>query len=216
VNKITAHTLFLVCLLFAPLLDAAEASIAIVDDAGHSVPGAGVALVGSGTPTTERSAPEAVVMDQLNEQFVPDFLVVSTGTEVSFPNSDRVLHHVYSFSPAKTFELPLYRGMLPSPVRFEREGIVVIGCNIHDHMIGHVWVVDTSLHALTDANGRARFVGLPAGTYRVLAWHPRAGRNGVKEEQLVVPVDGETSTSVSLPLAKQVATRGSLSWRATY
>jgi hypothetical protein len=142
--------------------------------------------------------------------------VIRTGTDVSFPNSDQVLHHVYSFSPAKVFELPLYKGVLPSPIRFDREGIVVLGCNIHDRMIAHIWVVDAPIRLLTDAAGRARVDALPEGRYRVLAWHPRAGRDGVRETELVVGADGAGASSVDLAVAKPLGEHGALSWHDAY
>lgn len=113
------------------------------------------------------------VMDQRKSAFVPGVLVVQAGTRVSFPNSDRVRHQVYSFSAAKPFELPLYEGTPLAPVLFDRPGVVVVGCNIHDWMIGYVVVLDTPHFAKTDAQGQAR-LDVPAGRYRLQAWHARA------------------------------------------
>ena len=115
----------------------------------------------------------AAVMDQRDSAFVPGVLVVQAGTTVSFPNSDTVRHQVYSFSPAKPFELPLYEGTPLAPVLFDRPGVVVVGCNIHDWMIGYIVVVDTPHFARTDARGRVR-LDVPAGRYRMQAWHARA------------------------------------------
>lgn len=190
-----------------------SAVVTVRDDAGRMLAGAAVVVM---IPSTVDVVTDRAVMDQKNEQFVPDFLVIRPGTEVSFPNSDQVLHHVYSFSPSKTFELPLYRGQLPSPIRFDREGIVVVGCNIHDHMIGHVWVVDAPVHALTDTSGRVQLSDLPVGTHRVLVWHPRAGRDGVREAQLVVSGSGESNLSVNLAVAKPTADRRALAWHEGY
>ena len=212
-SNITPRVAAFLLLLVVPRLVAADAQVTVLDANGQPVAGAGVAVY---VPRGVQPQAELDVMDQRNEAFVPDFLVVTAGAEVSFPNSDQVLHHVYSFSPAKTFELPLYRGMLPSPVHFDHEGIVVIGCNIHDHMIGHVWVVDTTLHALTDANGVAHFAELPAGRYRTLAWHPRAGKSGVKETLLETSATGNGAASIELAVSKQVAERGALTWRDSY
>ena len=90
-----------------------------------------------------------------------------------FPNKDDVRHHVYSFSPAKRFELPLYAGTPAAPVVFDRPGIVAIGCNIHDWMLGYLYVAETPYLARTGADGRARLENLPAGRYVVRVWHPR-------------------------------------------
>ena len=101
--------------------------------------------------------PIEAVMDQINSEFTPRVLVVPKGSRVRFPNSDRIRHQVYSFSPAKRFELPLYTGTPPDPVVFGSAGIVTVGCNIHDWMKGYIVVVDTPHHALSTADeiGRA-------------------------------------------------------------
>jgi plastocyanin len=121
---------------------------------------------------SEGQTPTAT-MDQMRHQFVPHLLVVQAGTEVTFPNSDDVSHHVYSFSPTKTFELPLYKGDLHPPVMFEQPGIVVVGCNIHDGMLGYIRVVDTPYFAVTNEQGVALIDGIPSGDYSVAAWTPR-------------------------------------------
>jgi plastocyanin len=112
-------------------------------------------------------------MDQRRGQFVPHMLVVEAGTEVTFPNSDSVSHHVYSFSPTKEFELPLYKGDLYPPVLFDQPGIVVVGCNIHDSMLGYIRVVETPYYAVTNERGVARIDGVPSGEYAVDVWTPR-------------------------------------------
>ena len=86
---------------------------------------------------------QKAIMDQRKLMFVPDVLVVQTGTAVDFPNSDQVRHQVYSFSGAKTFELALYAGRAHAPVVFDRSGLVTLGCNIHDSMVGYIWVTDS-------------------------------------------------------------------------
>ncbi len=123
--------------------------------------------------TSKGAAPPTAIMDQQNHQFVPHVLVVQAGTEVTFPNSDNVSHHVYSFSRAKPFELPLYKGDVYPPVTFDTAGIVVVGCNIHDTMLGYIRVVDTPHFAVTDARGVATIDGVASGEYVVEAWTPR-------------------------------------------
>lgn len=140
-----------------------------LDDGTGPVPDAIVSLHGEhGSAVVEARA----VMDQRNTSFVPGVLAVRVGTSVSFPNSDTVQHQVYSFSPAKPFELPLYSGTPLAPVLFDRPGVVVVGCNIHDWMIGYIVVMDTDRFAKTDAAGVAT-IEAPAGTYRLQIWHSR-------------------------------------------
>ena len=111
------------------------------------------------------------IIDQVNKQFTPLVSVIQVGTPVSFPNKDNIRHQVYSFSPAKTFELKLYSGVPSQPVVFDKPGLVVMGCNIHDRMLAYVQVVDTPWFAKTGADGAARIEGLPAGDYQVHVWH---------------------------------------------
>jgi hypothetical protein len=112
-------------------------------------------------------------MDQQNKEFVPLVLPVAVGTAVTFPNRDNIRHHVYSFSPAKRFELPLYSGTPAAPVVFDRPGSVVLGCNIHDWMVGYVYVLPTPYFARTAEDGKARIADVPAGAYEARVWHPR-------------------------------------------
>lgn len=108
--------------------------------------------------------------DRTERQEIPARVtVVQSGSSISFPNHDSVRHHVYSFSPARTFELKLYAGTPAAPVLFDKAGSVVLGCNIHDPMIAFVQVVDTPWFGKTDATGRVRLEGLPAGDYRLKA-----------------------------------------------
>jgi plastocyanin len=113
------------------------------------------------------------VIDQRQRQFVPYVSVVQTGTTVSFPNSDRIRHHVYSFSPARHFDLQLYAGQPSKPVVFDRAGVAVLGCNIHDWMLAYVKVVSTPFFAKTDDGGQATVRNIPKGRYQLEYWHPR-------------------------------------------
>jgi plastocyanin len=122
------------------------------------------------TPPMHR---EAAIIDQINKRFAPRVSVVRTGTTITFPNSDRIRHQVYSFSPAKTFSLKLYAGSPNTPVIFDHPGLVVLGCNIHDSMLAFVAVVDSPYFAKTTDAGTVS-LNLPAGRYRLLVWHPNA------------------------------------------
>ena len=116
--------------------------------------------------------PGTAVMDQRASAFVPRVLPVQLGARVSFPNNDRIRHQVYSFSEAKSFELPLYAGASVPPVEFDKPGVVVVGCNIHDAMIGYVVVLDTPYFARVGDDGRV-VIDAPPGRYRLQAWNSR-------------------------------------------
>jgi plastocyanin len=154
--------------------------VEVRDVRGAAVPDAVVYAV----PRARRPPPptRAAVLDQKNRMFVPGILPVQTGTAVSFPNSDSVRHQVYSFSPAKRFQLPLYAGTPATPVVFDKPGVVAIGCSIHDQMSAYIVVVDTPYFALTPG-GRAELPGLPEGAYDVRVWYA-----GMRNEPLSQPI----------------------------
>lgn len=143
------------------------------DRDGHGVADVVVVAVAADSrhPATARDA--RAVMDQRNRKFVPQVLVVQAGTSVDFPNNDTVSHQVYSFSPARRFQLPLYKGEAHPPLKFDSAGLVVLGCNIHDEMVGYIYVTDSPWFATTGADGNARIEALPPGTYRLDVWGPR-------------------------------------------
>ena len=121
------------------------------------------------------AAPTASIQ-QVGRRFEPTVTVVQSGTPVSFPNNDTVRHHVYSFSPAKRFEIKLYAGTPTQPIVFDKPGIVTLGCNIHDRMLAWVVVVDSPYFAKTDATGSA-VLGVPPGRHRLRIWHPDLGES---------------------------------------
>ena len=114
----------------------------------------------------------AYEMAQQNIAFAPHVLIVPIGSTVTFPNRDKVRHHVYSFSKPKRFDLKLYGKDETRSILFDKVGVVALGCNIHDSMSGFVLVVDTPYAVQTDANGHATINGVPAGTASVRIWHP--------------------------------------------
>lgn len=155
--------------------------------------------------------PTAVV-DQRDERFIPSLLVVQTGTTVEFPNSDDVMHHVYSFSPAKRFEIPLYQHRPPSPVLFDRPGLVVLGCNIHDQMIGHILVVDTPYFGITDAHGIVRLDAEAPPAAAVMIWHPALGALDEAPRFALEPEITEIRLDVDARRLTRAPIHGALSW----
>lgn len=119
-----------------------------------------------------KEPPREVLIDQINKEFTPRVTVLQAGTSVVFPNKDNIRHHVYSFSPSKVFDLKLYSGTPAKPVLFDKPGVVVLGCNIHDWMLAYVLIVDTPYFGKSGADGSIRLDGMPAGEYELKAWHP--------------------------------------------
>jgi plastocyanin len=166
-NGVLRSSLFMLCCVFAASAQAQPFSALVVDAQGQPVAGAVLSL--SGPAQVKPSA--AAVMDQIDKQFVPAVLAVATGTAVSFPNRDDIRHQVYSFSPAKRFELRLYEGTPSAPLTFDQPGLVILGCNIHDWMLGYVYVTDDPWFGVSDAEGRIH-LDAPAGQYPATLWHP--------------------------------------------
>lgn len=122
-------------------------------------------------------------IDQRQETFVPHILPVSVGTRVAFPNNDSIFHNVFSLSRAKRFDLGRYPQGESRSVLFDREGVVRVFCEIHSHMSAFVVVLPHSFYDATDGAGRYRIENIPAGRYRVVAWHDRL-RPRAKEIEL--------------------------------
>ncbi|MEP7067898.1 MAG: methylamine utilization protein [Usitatibacter sp.] len=170
-SRLAACMMVLVALALSRAGAAASIEAQVRDAQGKPVADAAVyALSTTGTPDARG---KTVAIAQVDREFVPYVTVLQAGTVASFPNRDPILHHVYSFSPAKRFEIKLYSGKSPSEVLFDKPGVVTLGCNIHDWMIGYVLVVSTPYFGRTDAAGIARLRDVPSGSYEIHAWHPQ-------------------------------------------
>ena len=150
---------------------AATLDITVKDARGAPVEDAVAWVMPKAGPAPVRRRDAAIA--QRDKAFVPLVTIFQTGTAVQFPNQDTIRHHVYSFSTPKTFEIKLYVGTPVAPIVFDKPGEVVLGCNIHDHMIAYVYVVDTPWFAKTGKDGQARIEGLPGGEHEVTVMHYR-------------------------------------------
>jgi plastocyanin len=166
-----AAALLLAALARAPSAPAATLVISVQSPDGHALAGAVVIARPLDSQGKRPTAVHAIV-DQVDRAFAPDLLVIPVGSTVVFPNSDSVSHQIYSFSPAKRFKLPLYRGTPYPPVQFDQAGVVTLGCNIHDDMLAYLVVTDAPYFGRTDKSG-AWVAEVPRGHYRVSIWHPR-------------------------------------------
>jgi plastocyanin len=163
-----------IALSFALASSASAASIAVEvrDASGAPVADAAVYALSAQSAADAKGGRTAAI-EQIDREFVPYVSVIQVGTSVTFPNRDSIMHHVYSFSPAKSFEIKLYTGKSPGQIVFDKPGVVTLGCNIHDWMIAYLLVVSTPHFAKTGADGVARLRDLPAGTYELRIWHPQ-------------------------------------------
>jgi plastocyanin len=157
--------------------------IKVVDQNNSPLPNAVIEYSLANSIVEKTNTEHIYVMDQINKSFEPSVLIVPENSLVSFPNSDDIRHHVYSFSPAKTFELKLYAGKPKSPVLFEQSGVVVMGCNIHDSMVGYIYVSTKENTYLSDENGEVILANnLPLNT-ELQVWHPN-NKIGVSKHTL--------------------------------
>ncbi|MGZ3305469.1 MAG: hypothetical protein ACXU8U_06375 [Asticcacaulis sp.] len=145
----------------------------MTDTAGKPVRDAVVSFTpagGAAIPAEAKAGP--FVMAQKNIHFMPFVLAVPQGALVSFPNRDRVNHHVYSFSPAGPFQLPLYGTGQTRSVKFDHEGTIALGCNIHDSMSAYIRVVATPFYATTGDDGSVVLHNVPDGAGTLSVWQP--------------------------------------------
>lgn len=142
----------------------------------------------------------AGIVDQVNKEFTPYVNIVQTGTAITFPNKDNIRHHVYSFSVPKVFDIKLYSGVPAAPVVFDKPGLVVLGCNIHDWMLAYLYVVDTPWFAKSGANGQAEIADLPAGEYVVYAAHPKL-QSDILKQKLSVDASSKLKLNFKLTLS---------------
>ncbi len=171
-------------LLAASPVRAGALDARITDEGGKPVADAVISLVPDDAAQRDQAAPalweplRRAVIDQRDETFIPYVVVIGQGGSVVFHNGDTPHHHVYSFSPTKSFEFVLAPGAESAPVVFDKPGVAAIGCNIHDQMIAYVYVADTPWVAQTDKAGTAHIAAVPDGSFTATIWHPsqRPGR----------------------------------------
>ena len=153
------------------------------------------------TATTPGDTPPSnTQVAQQGRLFNPYISVVQAGSEIAFPNRDNIAHHVYSFSSTRAFELPLYKGSLAPTITFDKPGLVTLGCNIHDWMLGYILVLDTPYYQRLNGSrkgAKAVFDGVPAGDYTLHFWAPGIDR---REPGLIPVTISDQSQALELPL----------------
>lgn len=210
--KIKTVLLLACCLLPAPVLaDELTVRVQLVGGAGP-VTGA-VVYLNDGS----QASPVRAEVFQKDRMFHPHVLILPTGSRVDFPNRDNTQHHVYSFSPAKTFDLELYAGMPEAPVVFDQPGIVELGCNIHDHMQAFIVVADTRAIGQTNEQGEVTLAldfgeSPPSGSLSLNIWHPRLSDNTrpVVREIDVASLANAAAKTVSIELEPEPRSEGPL------
>lgn len=149
-----------------------------------------------------KSGNQSYIMDQVDKAFKPELLLIRQGDNVAFPNSDNIRHHVYSFSKAKPFELKLYSGRPTNPVTFPQHGVVTLGCNIHDSMVGFIYVAKSPSSFVTDSKGKIHLEKSKSIT-SITAWHPHqklAPERPQKMDLSKLSISGVTEYSIETRL----------------
>lgn len=186
--------------LAAPVAFGQSFQLRVLDADGEPLPGVVMELLGD---TLSTSAVQEAQIDQRDKEFIPSITTIVAGSSVSFPNSDDILHHVYSFSSAKTFDTPLYGSDANNQYRemFDVPGVVEIGCNIHDWMLAYIYIGESEWMAISDEQGVATLSNISAGEYTLRVWHARLDApENILEQPLVVMEgrDGQLEMSVDL------------------
>lgn len=194
-----------------PAASAAAIDAMVTDETGKPLAGAVVMVSPEpGTPTPPGAGNQiaAARIDQTNEAFVPDVVVIQTGGSVTFRNLDAIRHHVYSFASARRFEMVQAPGETSPPVVFDKPGPVAIGCNIHDHMTAHVLVTGAPWAVVTGASGHAMVSGLPVGRFSATVWHPRLRPRAEPAARTVALATEQTTLTVTLSVLPPRRVRG--------
>ncbi len=120
------------------------------------------------------SGDNAVVeMTMTKKAFQPEVIAVPTGTKVSFPNADRVIHNAFSTTHNNKFDLGLYPQGETRAHQFDKPGVVKVFCNVHQNMRGYVIVLDTPYYSKLAPDGSFKLANLPIGPGKLFVWHPR-------------------------------------------
>jgi plastocyanin len=172
VKRGTLASLMVAACAMAATATGGDVTIELRDATGKPVPDAVIYALPSKGAAPPAAAQARARVDQVNKEFVPRVNIIQAGTEIHFPTSDNIRHSLYSFSPAKTFTTKLYSGREAAPVLFDKTGVVVLGCNIHDKMVAWIFVVDTPWFGKSGADGVSQLKDLPPGKYRVTAAAP--------------------------------------------
>jgi hypothetical protein len=117
-----------------------------------------------------RRLPKQRVIEQRDRTFAPHLMAVPLGSTVSFPNFDPVFHNVFSVSPTRPFDLGIYKDRETREVKFDKEGFLRVGCNLHANMSAYLVVVAAPHYVITNNKGAYKFSRLEPGTYKSKTW----------------------------------------------
>jgi len=188
-------------LLSIPLICANAQEITVLDEQGQPLANAVIEISHPLLRVTESPNKELYIIDQVDKQFVPQVLAIPQFSNVSFPNSDNIRHHVYSFSKTKPFELKLYAGKPKAPLTFDKSGVVVLGCNIHDSMVGYIYIASNRVFSISNDLGKVE-LSLPREVVKdgqILIWHPlqKLGVENLRSMNIQEVIDNQYRVTIS-------------------
>lgn len=180
------------CALFLSFLyiglasaEANELVVQVVDDRGNPIPEAVVTFSPDTPIGSEDTTNSKLSINQKNLEFTPFITLAPMGSEIRFKNEDTVLHHVFSFSKTKKFDLKLFGKDEPQSIDIDKTGIISIGCNIHDGMVAYIFVPLAPFAAQTDESGTISLKGIPEGQGVLSVWHPLMKAKKKRKQQTV-------------------------------
>ena len=185
-----------------PKLPASLSGYVTID--GKPIDGLGMVMLWPEKGKAKRRTPKQRIVEQRDKTFLPRVLAVPPGSTVAFPNFDGVFHNVFSISAPKKFDIGLYKDGDTREVKFEKPGIVRLGCNIHAKMASYIVVVDAPHYIVTEGAKEFTFKSLAPGTYKVRAWSEKSAapvesevviKAGVNNVNFDVKADAETGPS---------------------
>jgi hemoglobin len=159
---------------------------------GKPLDGLGTVMLFPVDGSGKRRTPKQRVVEQRDKQFSPHVLAIPPGSTVAFPNFDGVYHNVFSISATKKFDVGLYKDGDTREVKFEKPGIVRLGCNIHAKMASYILVVDAPHYVVVEGGKEFNFRALTPGKYKVRAWSERS--SAPSESELVIKAGENTAT----------------------
>ena len=146
-----------------------------------------------GAPTV--SPQDAAVTTQRDANFDPHVLPIQVDTTVRWPNEDDIYHNVYADSEVAQFNLNFYKQEKVPVFKFDQVGKVDVFCAIHTKMHCIVLVLPNPYFAKADTKGRFVIKNVPAGTYKLRAWHERFPSQA---REITVPAEGEVNVDIAL------------------
>jgi hemoglobin len=142
---------------------------------GKTPPGLGVIMLTPVKGGVKKRVPKTRIIEQRGKEFAPHVMAIPVGSTVSFPNFDQIFHNVFSLSKSKAFDLGMYKNGETREMKFDKPGIVRLGCNLHAAMSAYLIVVEAPHYVVVDKDGKFSFKTLAQGKYKVQVWNEYAG-----------------------------------------